>query len=163
VVEAGDDDRECEPELDLAETRSMMSGDKDTIRVVHRAAARARWKEWQKNPSSQDSVFILETAARHAMPALCVEILEGNAVSLTGEHSYGERILSAARDSQDWRTFHVIVAMGVEVGDLMLTQLVSEDFLLAVVNEPQLVEKVWRVENERTRRSHDGDSAHAVG
>lgn len=147
-VESGQGDKS---EFDDAETRSLMSGDPATIRAVHRAAARARWTKWKIDSSSQDLVFILESAARHAMPALCVEILE-SAVSLKGESSPGDRILSAARESRDWRTFHVIVAMGVEIGDLVLSELVSHDFISAVTDEQAHAEKIWAKEEARDKR-----------
>jgi hypothetical protein len=60
VLHSVESDQAGEPELDDAETRSLMSGDPATIRAVHRAAARARWTQWKSESSSQDPVFILE-------------------------------------------------------------------------------------------------------
>lgn len=158
VLHSVESDQAGEPELDDAETRSLMSGDPATIRAVHRAAARARWTQWKSESSSQDPVFILESAARHAMPALCVEILE-SAVSLRGESSPGDRILSAARESCDWRTFHVIVAMGVEPGDLVLSELVSHEFISAVTEEQARAEQIWAKEAARDRRRMERDGS----
>ena len=140
---------EGEDEYASVELRAAMSKDAATIKTVGIAAAKARFRLYHAGSTEYDPWQLLEESARWGLASQCVFLLDGH-LSMIGGGSGVERVLSAAYESKDWRTYHVIVAMGVNTGDLILGQLLSTDFIDAVAKAEAHAEATW-AEDDRLK------------
>ena len=150
-------------EYTSVELRAAMSKDAATIKVVGTAAAKARFRLYQADSTDFDPWQLLEDCARWGLASQCAVLLDEGHLSMIGGGALAERVLSAAYESRDWRTYHVIVAMGVDTCDLILGQLVSTDFIDAVATADAHAKVTWaeddRLNARRVERQLKGDAA----
>lgn len=147
----GDDEHAAEISV---EDRAAMSHDDATIKVIGIAATKARLALWREDPvHSFDPWFLLRESARFGMIRECVEILDGH-VSMAGEVNAedAEKVLGAAWQSRDLRTYQVLVAMGVDIGALYRDELLPRPFLDALQDAAVHVTEVWATQDRREER-----------